>query len=141
MDATTDIEGGEKTQLELIKQQQEDAERQERLERFKLNREKNMARRELELRQLQARLVNEKKPSFDHLEHTDKSRKHIAFVFVYGYIIIVAIIIIGVPLYNSLALKQPDSLELDKILAQVGALIGSPLGFVVGYYFKEDSRR
>jgi len=137
MEIATGNEGGEQAQLESIKEQ---AERQERLERIKLNRDRHMARRELELRQLQARL-EEKKPSFDHLEHTDKSRKHIAFVFVYGYIALVTIVIIGVPLYNALALKQPNTLELDKVLAQIGALIGSPLGFVVGYYFKEDSRR
>ena len=77
---------------------------------------------------------------FNHLEHTDKSRKHIAYVFVYGYIILVSVIVVGVPLYNWLILGDPKQLELDKILAQVGALIGSPLGFVVGYYFKEDAR-
>jgi hypothetical protein len=97
--------------------------------------------RDLELRRFQRSIQDSKrKPKFDHLEHTDKSRKHIAFVFVYGYIIIVALIIAGVPLFNFFALDNKDALDLEKILAQAGALIGSPLGFVVGYYFKEDAR-
>jgi hypothetical protein len=140
---TPDEEGGVKvpaTQSDLDKQR-ELTERQERVERMKLARERHQMQRDRDLRQLLNRIDEQRKPSFDHLEHTDKSRKHIAFVFVYGYIAIVAIIIVGVPLYNALALHRPDTLELDKTLAQVGALIGSPLGFVVGYYFKEDSRR
>lgn len=111
-----------------------------RLERMRFAQERHRLRRDKELMQLQNRLAENKKPTFDHLEHTDKSRKHIAFVFVYGYIIIVGLILIGVPLYNWLALGKPPEIELEKTLAQVGALIGSPLGFVVGYYFKEDSR-
>ena len=103
--------------------------------------QRQRARREQDLIRFQTRVTENKKPSFDHLEHTDKSRKHIAYVFVYGYIFLVGLIVIGVPLYNWLALHRTDGLELDKTLSQVGALIGSPLGFVVGYYFKEDSRR
>lgn len=140
MPDTTDTKGGGQAQAGLDEQRRL-AERQERLERMKLERERHRLQRERELRQLQQRVDENKKPTFDHLEHTDKSRRHIAFVFVYGYIALVAVIIVGVPLYNALALHQPNYLELDKILAQAGALIGSPLGFVVGYYFKEDSRR
>jgi hypothetical protein len=140
MTEAADVEGGVQAQEELDEQRRL-AERQERIERMRLNRERHQLQRERELRQFQQKISDEKKPSFDHLEHTDKSRKHIAFVFVYGYIILVALIVIGVPLYNAIALNKPDSLELDKILAQVGALIGSPLGFVVGYYFKEDTKR
>lgn len=142
MKETTEHTGGAKTQVELDKQRRL-AEQRERIERMRLSRERHQLQRERELRQLQQKIsdIDKDKPSFDHLEHTDKSRKHIAFVFVYGYIIIVGIIIIGIPLYNWLALSKPDSLELEKTLAQVGALIGSPLGFVVGYYFKEDSQR
>jgi hypothetical protein len=113
--------------------------RLERLERARRI-ERHRAQRELDLERFQNRVTANKKPNFNHLEHTDKSRKHIAFVFVYGYIVIVTLIVVGVPIYNWLALGQSNALELDKILAQVGALIGSPLGFVVGYYFKEDIR-
>lgn len=115
-------------------------ERLRRLER-RLNVDRQRTKHELD--RFQERIVKSKKdkPSFDHLEHTDKSRKHISFVFVYGYIIVIAVIVIGVPLYNRWILNNPEPLELDRLLSQVGALIGSPLGFVVGYYFKEDIRK
>jgi hypothetical protein len=145
MDADLD-KGGDQAERDAaadrrLAEQRRITERQERLVRMQLSREIHSSQRERELTQLQERLNQEKKPSFDHLEHTDKSRKHIAYVFVWGYIIIVGVILIGIPLYNWLALGKPNELELEKTLAQVGALIGSPLGFVVGYYFKEDSRR
>ena len=82
-----------------------------------------------------------KNPFHNHQQHTDIKRAHIALVFVYGYMIIVTLILIGVPMYNWLALGQTEKLEIDKILSQTGALLGSPLGFVVGYYFKEDSKK
>lgn len=87
--------------------------------------------------------IARKKPelTFSHLEFTDRSRKHIALVFVYGYIIAITIAIVCVPLYNWLALDNPETLDLEKIMAQLGAMIGSPLGFVVGYYFKEEARK
>jgi len=75
---------------------------------------------------------------FDHRKHKDTKRAHIAFVFVYGYMIIVTLIILGVPFYNWWILSSPTPLDLDKTLAQAGSLLGTPLGFVVGYYFKED---
>ncbi len=87
--------------------------------------------------------IAKKKPelTFSHLEFTDRSRKHIALVFVYGYIIAITIVVVCVPLYNWLALNNPEALDLEKIMAQLGAMIGSPLGFVVGYYFKEETKR
>jgi len=132
-------EGGAIVRAEPEEQARATEQRLQR-ERVKLNHERRMLQRERELQQFQTRVTSEKKPTFDHLEHTDKSRKHIAFVFVYGYIAIVTLILVGLPLYNWIALSKPMELDLDKTLAQVGALIGSPLGFVVGYYFKEDSR-
>jgi hypothetical protein len=140
MAETPNEQGGEHSQ-ENLNEQRRLAEQQERIERMRLTRERYRLERERELSQFERKVEEEKKPSFDHLEHTDKSRKHIAYVFVYGYMITVAVIIIGVPLYNAIALHMPSNLELDKILAQVGALIGAPLGFVVGYYFKEDAGR
>ena len=144
MDTSSDAGGGkieqEAVERQLAAQQRRLTDKQDRLLRMQLSREIHSAQRERELKQLQERLSQERKPSFNHLEHTDKSRKHIAYVFVYGYIIVVTMILIGIPLYNWLALGKTEVLELEKTLAQVGALIGSPLGFVVGYYFKEDSR-
>lgn len=135
MENTTDTLGGDNTASAA-----ERLRRQDSLQQYEDKLQRLRSKRDYELRRIQDRLKSNK-PTFDHLEHTDKSRRHIAFVFVYGYIITVGVIILGVPLYNWLAIHQTQSLELEKVLAQVGALIGSPLGFVVGYYFKEDSRK
>lgn len=86
-----------------------------------------------------ARLGNRvKEEKFDAKKHKDTKRAHIAMVFVYGYMITVAIIIIGGPLFNAVFTNSKNPLDIERILAQVGSLIGAPLGFVIGYYFKED---
>jgi hypothetical protein len=77
---------------------------------------------------------------FDHQQHKDRSRSNIAYVFVFGYVGIVVLILLGVPIYNWLALNNPQPLELEKTLAQAGTLLGAPVGFVVGYYFKEEEK-
>lgn len=75
---------------------------------------------------------------FDRTRHKDTKRSHIALVFVYGYMITLLIILIGAPVYNAVVLDKPEMIDLERILAQVGTLLGAPLGFVIGYYFKED---
>ncbi|MEO5948822.1 MAG: hypothetical protein ABIP74_00275, partial [Candidatus Saccharimonas sp.] len=68
----------------------------------------------------------------------DTKRAHIAMVFVYGYMITVITVIILAPLFNAFFTDSKTPLDVERILAQVGSLIGAPLGFVIGYYFKED---
>jgi hypothetical protein len=87
------------------------------------------------LSQLGKRVKDEK---FDPKKHKDTKRAHIAMVFVYGYMLIVAIVIVGAPLFNAAFTDSKEPLDVERILAQVGSLIGAPLGFVIGYYFKED---
>jgi hypothetical protein len=84
---------------------------------------------------LGARVKEEK---FDPKKHKDTKRAHIAMVFVYGYMLLVAIVIVGAPLFNAVFTDSKDALDVERILSQVGSLIGAPLGFVIGYYFKED---
>jgi membrane protein YqaA with SNARE-associated domain len=79
-----------------------------------------------------------KEEKFDPKKHKDTKRAHIAMVFVYGYMITVAIVIVLAPLFNALFTDSKEPLDVERILAQVGSLIGAPLGFVIGYYFKED---
>ena len=80
-------------------------------------------------------------PPHDHAEHLDKSRSKIALKFVRWYLFFVFLIIVGVPLYNRYAIGQKNAIDEYKILAQVGTLLGTPLGFVVGYYFKDSVKR
>jgi hypothetical protein len=79
-----------------------------------------------------------KEEKFDAKKHKDTKRAHIAMVFVYGYMITVAAVIVGAPLFNAAFTDSNEPLDVERILAQVGSLIGAPLGFVIGYYFKED---
>jgi len=79
-----------------------------------------------------------KEEKFDPKKHKDTKRAHIAMVFVYGYMITVVIVIVLAPLFNAAFTDSKDPLDVERILAQVGSLIGAPLGFVIGYYFKED---
>lgn len=80
-------------------------------------------------------------PPHNHDEYLDKSRAKIAFKFVRWYLFYVLLVLVGVPLYNRFAAGSKQTLDVFKILAQVGTLLGTPLGFVVGYYFKEDSNQ
>lgn len=75
---------------------------------------------------------------FDPQKHKDTKRAQIALVFVWGYMITVVLIIIGAPLFNALLAHSNEPIDIERILSQVGSLIGAPLGFVIGYYFKED---
>jgi hypothetical protein len=80
------------------------------------------------------------KPPFNRIEHLDKKRAVIALIFVCGYIGLVLLATIWIPLYNKwVGHAQP--IDLDKTFSQLGALLGTPLGFVVGYYFKENKRK
>lgn len=79
-----------------------------------------------------------KEEKFDPKKHKDTKRAQIAMVFVWGYIALVAIIIVGAPLFNAILAGSKEPIDIERVLSQVGSLIGAPLGFVIGYYFKED---
>lgn len=79
-----------------------------------------------------------KEEKFDPKKHKDTKRSQIALIFVRGYIIIISLIIIGAPLFNALLSDAKTPIDIERLLSQVGSLIGAPLGFVIGYYFKED---
>lgn len=75
---------------------------------------------------------------FDPLEHKDKTRSTIAIFFVRWFFYLIAFSLIFVMVYNSWV-ASAQGVEFinpkDLILVITGA-IGTPLGFVVGYYFK-----
>lgn len=77
---------------------------------------------------------------FNPIEHLDKKRALIAIVFVFGFLILLLLVIIGVPTYNAV-IGKAEALDLGNTLSTVGGLLGTPLGFVVGYYFKEAKRK
>jgi hypothetical protein len=63
-------------------------------------------------------------------------RGTIALWFVISYILLVFLVVFGVPVYNWLVANKPEQLNVSEVLTEVGTLLGSPLGFVLGYYFK-----
>jgi hypothetical protein len=76
--------------------------------------------------------------AFNRIEFMDTKRAEIALMFVRWYLVFVALVIVGVPLFNAFAVDGNETIDIYKVLAQLGTLLGSPLGFVVGYYFKDD---
>ena len=76
----------------------------------------------------------------DHQKHTDENRAKIALYFVKAFVRLVIIALIGIPLYNWLALDNPQPIEIDKTLAQLAGILGTPLGFIVGYYFEKGNK-
>ncbi len=66
------------------------------------------------------------------------TRQKIATWFVLGYFGIFLLILIGAPAYNSFTLAEPPAIDLEGLLQIFGGLIGTSLGFVVGYYFKSQ---
>lgn len=77
---------------------------------------------------------------FNPVEHLDKKRAFIAIVFVFGFLILLLLVIVGVPVYNAL-IGKAQAIDLNNTLSTVGGLLGTPLGFVVGYYFKESKKK
>jgi hypothetical protein len=79
-----------------------------------------------------------KEEKFDPKKHKDTKRAHIAMIFVWGYMITIATIVVGAPVFNATLAELRTPIDIERVLSQVGSLIGAPLGFVIGYYFKED---
>jgi len=77
----------------------------------------------------------------------EESRSKIALKFVTWYLIFIGAVLLLVPIYNLYALRginvevkndEPvQTLDIGTTLTQIGTILGAPLGFVVGYYFKE----
>jgi len=81
----------------------------------------------------------------------EEDRSIIAKQFVKYLLRLVVLVIIGVPIYNALVFKHAkvviedqatvQPLSLDGTLTDVGTILGPSVGFVVGYYFKDEVKR
>ena len=73
-------------------------------------------------------------------KHESHTRERIAYLFVRGYFLLFVLVIVGVPLYNFLTVRELKSqalaINLNDILLTFSSIVGSALGFVIGYYFK-----
>lgn len=68
----------------------------------------------------------------------NKSRSRIAYGFTFAFIAFIAIILIGGPIYNAIV-DESKSLDIFELITTFVAQFGTPLGFVLGYYFKDKN--
>lgn len=66
----------------------------------------------------------------------NKSRSKIAYWFTIAFISLSAVIIVGAPIYNA-TIGRDTQIDIGDLLNSFGALFGTALGFVLGYYFKD----
>ena len=78
--------------------------------------------------------------TFSPVKEVGKTRSKIATTFVRWYFFLLVGVLIFLVVYNAvvLILNKPELiLEPKDLLLIVTTAIGSPLGFVIGYYFKD----
>lgn len=78
------------------------------------------------------------KSELDNNQQDNKSRARIAYGFTFGFVGLFAIVLIGGPIYN-LCVDDQKVLDVPEIITNFVAQFGTPLGFVLGYYFKGKS--
>lgn len=63
-------------------------------------------------------------------------RSRIALILTWAFIIMIAVIIIGVPICNFF-LEKEAQIDQGRLLESFNSIFGTILGFVLGYYFKD----
>lgn len=89
------------------------------------------------------RLAESRKPArFNPKEHKDKIRSRIAYTFTVAYFFLIAVTLIGVPVYNYWVVHVEPELILNvkDVLLVISGVISGPFGFVLGYYFKGSEK-
>lgn len=66
------------------------------------------------------------------------SRSKIAYIFTWGFIVLIAVILVGGPLYNA-TIGQESPVDVNQVMSSFVGQFGAPLGFVLGYYFKDKN--
>jgi len=78
----------------------------------------------------------------------DEDRSQIANRIVLAFLLAVGLVLVGVPIYNLYAFRHApiavdtrpaiQPLDLGNTLTEVGTILGPSVGFVVGFYFKDE---
>lgn len=89
-------------------------------------------------------LLEKESNAFNPREHNDKTKSKIALFFVQWYFYIIIGTILAVLIYNP-AIRfftgNTDSfINIKDTLLIVTSAVGSPLGFIIGHYFKENGK-
>lgn len=84
-----------------------------------------------------------------------KTRHNVTTFFLIGFFCLIVICFVFVPIYNSHAVhwvkelhsqgmdeqaKNINFLDVEKVLAVIIGALGSSLGFIIGYYYKEKGK-
>jgi len=103
--------------------------------------------KKLVLTQLYRELIesSKRKKKYDPQKHKDITRSTIAIHFVKGYFFLIGAAFTFSLIYNlflvNLKLDSEELLQPKDIILTISSAIGSPLGFVVGYYFKGQEEK
>ncbi len=80
------------------------------------------------------------KAQIENSRQDNKSRSRIAYGFTFAFIGMLGLILVGGPIYN--AVVGPDiALDITELITTFVAQFGTPLGFVLGYYFKDQNSK
>ncbi|MFA5748215.1 MAG: hypothetical protein WC872_03845 [Candidatus Absconditabacterales bacterium] len=92
--------------------------------------------------EIKQKLLDDQNDEFDSVKFNDETRAKIGKIFVWGFFIALfgsILFTIGYNLFVYYMVGQANLfLKLETVVTLIGSIIGTPLGFVMGYYFKAD---
>lgn len=74
----------------------------------------------------------------ENSKQDNKSRSRIAYGFTFAFITFIGVILIGGPIYNA-TIGKNTPIDIAEMMSGFVAQFGTPLGFVLGYYFKDKN--
>lgn len=116
---------------------------------------KNIEKAREEAQQAKKAAEDEESSSKKNLRSEESTRHSLTFYFIIGFFILIALGAVFVAIYNSLAVgwviklnaaglveqsNKVPFLELDKVLSIIISSLGTSLGFIIGYYFKNKDK-
>lgn len=75
-----------------------------------------------------------KDTAFNPQKHNYEVRSKIAICFTGGFFILLSLVLIGGSLYNLIG--SVEQVSVKDLMLTVSGIVGTPLGLVLGYYFK-----
>lgn len=78
------------------------------------------------------------KPAFNAAEKRETTRSTIALIYVWGFLGIIAVALIGAGVLLFLGHLKFNNVK--DILVTLSGILSGPFGFIIGYYFKAESK-